>query len=67
METKWVYLFSEGDKDMRDMRGGKSASAAEMTKAGLPVLPGLTISITITTAACTAYYGFGKKFLPEGM
>jgi pyruvate,orthophosphate dikinase len=62
MPTKWVYLFSEGNRDMRDLLGGKGAGVAEMTKAGLPVPPGFTI----TTAACNAYYASGKKF-PEGM
>lgn len=59
---KWVYLFSEGDKDMRDLLGGKGAGLAEMTKAKLPVPPGFTI----TTEACNAYYAAGKKF-PKGM
>ena len=60
--TKWVYLFSEGSADMRDLLGGKGAGCAEMTRAGLPVPPGFTI----TTAACNAYYDTGKNF-PEGM
>ena len=60
--TKWVYLFSEGSADMRDLLGGKGAGCAEMTRAGLPVPPGFTI----TTEACNAYYDTGKKF-PEGM
>lgn len=60
--NKWVYLFSEGDKDMRDLLGGKGAGLAEMTKAKLPVPPGFTI----TTEACNAYYAAGKKF-PKGM
>ena len=62
MSTKWVYLFSEGNRDMRDLLGGKGAGVAEMTKAGMPVPPGFTI----TTAACNAYTAGGKKF-PEGM
>lgn len=62
MATKWVYLFSEGNRDMRDLLGGKGAGVAEMTKAGMPVPPGFTI----TTAACNAYTAAGKKF-PEGM
>src|SRR6266699_616795 len=59
---KWVYLFEEGNKDMRDLLGGKGAGVAEMTRAGLPVPPGFTI----TTEACNAYYSSGKKF-PDGM
>lgn len=62
MTKKWVYLFSEGNKDMRDLLGGKGAGVAEMTNAGLPVPPGFTI----TTEACNAYFDAGKKF-PEGM
>ncbi|MFN2466503.1 MAG: pyruvate, phosphate dikinase [Candidatus Dormibacteria bacterium] len=50
--SKWVYLFEEGNRDMRDLLGGKGAGNAEMTNAGLPVPPGFTI----TTAACNAYY-----------
>ena len=61
-QKKWVYLFSEGNKDMRDLLGGKGAGVAEMTNAGLPVPPGFTI----TTEACNEYYRLGKKF-PEGM
>src|SRR5581483_12105296 len=45
---KWVYLSKEGNKDMRDLLGGKGAGLAEMTNAGLPVPP----SFTITTEAC---------------
>src|SRR3989441_959727 len=59
---KWVYLFEEGDKDLRDLLGGKGAGVAEMTRAGLPVPPGFTI----TTEACNAYYASGKRF-PDGM
>ena len=59
---KWVYLFSEGNANMRDLLGGKGAGVAEMTNAGLPVPPGFTI----TTEACNAYYDAGKKF-PQGM
>jgi len=62
MAHKWVYLFNEGNKDMRDLLGGKGAGVAEMTNAGLPVPPGFTI----TTEACNAYYAAGKQF-PEGM
>src|SRR5256886_6695508 len=61
-QTKWVYLFEEGNKDMRDLLGGKGAGVAEMTRAGLPVPPGFTI----TTEACNAYYASGKRF-PDGM
>src|SRR5205814_1707554 len=61
-EKKWVYLFEEGNKDMRDLLGGKGAGVAEMTRAGLPVPPGFTI----TTEACNAYYASGKRF-PDGM
>src|SRR3989440_248623 len=59
---KWVYLFSEGNANMRDLLGGKGAGVAEMTNAGLPVPPGFTI----TTEACIAYYDSGKHF-PPGM
>ncbi len=61
-QRKWVYLFEEGNKDMRDLLGGKGAGVAEMTRAGLPVPPGFTI----TTEACNAYYDAGKRF-PPGM
>ena len=59
---KWVYLFSEGGKEMRDLLGGKGANVAEMTNAGLPVPPGFTI----TTEACNEFFREGKQF-PEGM
>ncbi len=59
--TKWVYLFEEGNKDMRDLLGGKGAGNAEMTNAGLPVPPGFTI----TTASCNAYYQ--RDDFPPGM
>ena len=49
MTHKYVYLFSEGDASMRNLLGGKGANLAEMTKLGLPVPQGLTI----TTEACT--------------
>src|SRR2546423_14810551 len=61
-QKKWVYLFEEGNKDMRALLGGKGAGCAEMTRAGLPVPPGFTI----TTEACNAYYTSGKRF-PDGM
>jgi pyruvate, orthophosphate dikinase len=59
---KWVFLFEEGSKDMRDLLGGKGAGLAEMSRAKLPVPPGFTI----TTEACNAYQAAGKKF-PKGM
>jgi pyruvate,orthophosphate dikinase len=59
---KWVYLFREGSAEMRDLLGGKGAGAAEMTRAGMPVPPGFTI----TTEACRAYYAHKGK-LPEGL
>src|SRR5437763_16901134 len=59
--TKWVYLFDEGSKDMRDLLGGKGAGVAEMTRAGMPVPPGFTI----TTEACREYYRRGKEFPAE--
>ncbi|MGL5346498.1 MAG: pyruvate, phosphate dikinase [Peptostreptococcaceae bacterium] len=52
MENKYVYSFEEGNKDMKSLLGGKGANLAEMTKIGLPVPPGFTI----TTAACNSYY-----------
>jgi pyruvate, orthophosphate dikinase len=62
MSKKWVYLFSEGNASMRDMLGGKGAGVAEMTRTGVPVPPGFTI----TTEASNAYYDSGKQF-PEGL
>src|SRR5512143_2164889 len=59
---KWVYLFREGNASMRDLLGGKGAGVAEMTRAGVPVPPGFTI----TTEACNMYYECGKQF-PDGM
>src|SRR5690348_4122019 len=59
---KWIYQFSEGSAKMRDLLGGKGAGAAEMTRAGMPVPPGFTI----TTEACRAYYSAGGKF-PKGL
>ncbi len=59
---KWIYLFSEGNANMRELLGGKGAGVAEMTNAGLPVPPGFTI----TTEVCNAYYDSGKQF-PQGM
>ena len=62
MAKKWVYLFPEGNKDMKNLLGGKGAGLAEMIHAGLPVPPGFTI----TTEACNEYNSLGKKF-PEAM
>ena len=59
-EKKWVYLFRDGNAEMRDLLGGKGAGVAEMTRAGLPVPPGFTI----TTEACNAYYAAGEQFPP---
>src|SRR3954453_11669270 len=59
---KWVYLFPEGNGQMKDLLGGKGAGLSEMTNAGLPV-PG---GFTITTEACRAYYTSGEQF-PPGM
>ena len=56
MEKKYVYLFTEGNADMRELLGGKGANLAEMTRIGLPVPQGFTIS----TEACTRYYADGK-------
>src|SRR5690349_4868479 len=58
MTKKWVYLFAEGNAEMRDLLGGKGAGLAEMTRVGLPVPPGFTI----TTEACNAYYENGQQF-----
>jgi len=69
---KWVYLFDEVDQAEKDaggswegvraLLGGKGAGLADMTRAGVPVPPGFTV----TTEACNAYYASGNKF-PEGM
>lgn len=59
--TKWVYLFTEGNADMRNLLGGKGANLAEMTNIGLPVPQGFTI----TTEACTQYYEDGREINPE--
>ena len=61
MGTKYVYSFNEGNKDMRSLLGGKGANLAEMTKIGLPVPPGFTIS----TEACNDYYVSNKTIKPE--
>jgi len=63
MSKKYVYLFSEGDATMRELLGGKGANLAEMTKIGLPVPQGFTIS----TEACTQYYEDGRKINDEIM
>ena len=55
--TKYVYDFSEGNKDMKDLLGGKGANLAEMTNMGLPVPPGFTI----TTEACLAFLANGGR------
>ncbi len=57
MSHKFVYLFSEGDASMRELLGGKGANLAEMTKIGLPVPQGFTV----TTEACTQYYEDGRR------
>ena len=61
MSKKFVYLFSEGNADMRELLGGKGANLAEMTHIGLPVPQGFTIS----TEACTQYYEDGRKINDE--
>ena len=61
MSHKYVYLFSEGNKDMRELLGGKGANLAEMTKAGMPVPQGFTV----TTEACTQYYEDGRQINDE--
>ncbi len=61
MSKKYVYLFSEGNADMRELLGGKGANLAEMTKIGLPVPQGFTVS----TEACTKYYEDGRQINPE--
>ena len=61
-DPKYVYLFPEGDKDQKDLLGGKGANLAEMTNLGLPVPPGFTI----TTEACNAFIAAGNS-LPDGL
>ena len=63
MSKKYVYLFTEGNKDMREILGGKGANLAEMTNAGMPVPQGFTIS----TEACTQYYNDGRQINDEIM
>ena len=62
-KKKYLYLFSEGNKDMREILGGKGANLAEMTNAGMPVPQGFTIS----TEACTQYYEDGRQINDEIM
>ena len=61
MANKWIYLFSEGNANMRELLGGKGANLAEMTSLGLPVPQGFTI----TTEACTQYYEDGREINEE--
>ena len=61
MANKWVYLFKEGNANMRELLGGKGANLAEMTHIGLPVPQGFTI----TTEACTQYYEDGREINDE--
>ena len=61
MSKKYLYLFTEGDATMRELLGGKGANLAEMTKVGLPVPQGFTIS----TEACTQYYEDGRQINDE--
>ncbi len=60
MSKKYCYLFTEGDASMRELLGGKGANLAEMTKIGLPVPQGFTVS----TEACTQYYEDGRQINP---
>ncbi|MCD6157078.1 MAG: pyruvate, phosphate dikinase [Euryarchaeota archaeon] len=62
MTKKWIYMFEEGNAQMRNLLGGKGAGLAEMARIGLPVPPGFTI----TTEACKEYYAKGRQF-PEGL
>ena len=59
--AKWVYLFNEGNANMRNLLGGKGANLAEMTNLGMPIPQGFTV----TTEACTNYYESGKKITEE--
>ena len=61
--AKWVYMFTEGNANMRNLLGGKGANLAEMTNLGLPVPQGFTI----TTEACTQYYEDGRQINEEIM
>ena len=59
---RYVYVFAEGSKEQKNLLGGKGANLAEMTRLGLPVPPGFTV----TTEACRAYFAAGEK-LPDGL
>ncbi len=59
--TKYVYSFDEGNKDMRELLGGKGANLAEMTNIGLPVPSGFTV----TTEACNKYYADNQVLSEE--
>ncbi|MCI9545679.1 MAG: pyruvate, phosphate dikinase [Lachnospiraceae bacterium] len=59
--AKWVYLFKEGNADMRNLLGGKGANLAEMTNLGLPIPQGFTV----TTEACTNYYERGRRIADD--
>nr|WP_295680806.1 pyruvate, phosphate dikinase [uncultured Lachnoclostridium sp.] len=59
--AKWVYMFKEGNANMKNLLGGKGANLAEMTNLGLPIPQGFTV----TTEACTDYYNSGKKVTEE--
>ena len=59
--AKWVYLFEEGNADMKNLLGGKGANLVEMTRLGLPIPQGFTV----TTEACTDYYNQGRKISEE--
>src|SRR5581483_3683639 len=65
MSTKYVYFFgnnhADGDASMKNLLGGKGANLAEMTKIGLPVPAGFTLS----TDVCTYFYAHGRKYPPE--
>ena len=61
MSVKYVYSFNEGSKEMKSLLGGKGANLAEMTKIGLPVPPGFTI----TTESCIDYYENNKTIKQE--
>ena len=61
MAQKWVYMFKEGNAEMRNLLGGKGANLAEMTNLGLPIPQGFTV----TTEACTDYYTQGGKISDE--
>ena len=61
MNHKYVYLFSEGNENMRELLGGKGANLAQMSRLGMPVPQGFTV----TTEACTRYYDDGRKIAPD--